>query len=250
MAQSWEPEDRRAVVGLLEDPARAAVAAAAAERVQPGPTVGLGSGRAVWATMELLARRADLTALRIVAASTATERLARDCGFTVVALDGDVRPALYIDGADEVAPDRSLLKGHGAALLREKLIAVASDRFVVVAEAAKRVRRLGEQRTLPVEVVGFGWADIRRRLRASFPEVSLRIDDGEPLRTDEGHLLLEIALPDDVDAATVAGRLDGTVGVVEHGLFLGLADEVLLGHPDGTVEVLGSARDGVATKRA
>lgn len=250
MAQAWEPEDRGAVADLLDDPARAAAAAAAAERVQPGPTVGLGSGRAVWATMELLARRADLAGLRVVAASTTTERLAaRDYGFTVVAFDGDVRPALYIDGADEVGPDRSLLKGHGAALLREKLIAVASDRFVVVAEAAKRVKRLGAQRTLPVEVVRFGCSDIRRRLRASFTEVSLRVDDGEPVRTDEGHLLLEITLPDDVDAATVADRLDGTVGVVEHGLFLGLADEVLLGHPDGTVEVLGSARDRVATKR-
>jgi len=249
MAQPWEPEDRRAVADLLGDPARAAAATAAAERVQPALTVGLGSGRAVWATMELLARRADLAGLQVVAASTATERLARGYGFTVVAFDGDVRPALYLDGADEVAPDRSLLKGHGAALLREKLIAVASDRFVVVAEAAKRVQRLGAQRTLPVEVVRFGCSDIRRRLRASFTEVSLRVDDGEPVRTDEGHLLLEITLPDDVDAATVADRLDGTVGVVEHGLFLGLADEVLLGHPDGTVEVLGSARDRVATKR-
>lgn len=249
MAQSWEPEDRRGVVDLLDDPARAAVARAGAERVRPGPPVGLGSGRAVWATMELLARRDDLAGQRVVAASRATERLARECGFTVVALDGDVRPVLHIDGADEVAPDLGVIKGHGAALLREKLIAVASDRFVIVAEAAKRVQRLGEQRTLPVEVVRFGWADTRRRLRALFPEVALCTEDGRPLVTDEGNLLLELALPADVETATVAARLEGTVGVVEHGLFLGLVDEVLLGLPDGRVEVLGAAGDRATQER-
>lgn len=238
MAQLQTPMDRATVGALLDDADRAAVAAAAAARVEPGTTVGLGSGRALWATMELLARRDELQGLRVVAASTETEQLAAECGFSIAPLDGQVRPDLYIDGADEVGPDLGLIKGHGAALLREKLVATASRRFIVVAEAVKRVRRLGAQRTLPVEVVRFGWADTRRRLRRHFAEVTVRADGEGPLVTDEGHLLLELALPDDMDATTVAGLLDATVGVVEHGLFLRLADEVLLGHPDGHVDVL------------
>lgn len=242
MAQLRTPMDRATVVGLLDDTDRAAVAAAAAARVQPGTTLGLGSGRALWATMELLARRDELQGLRVVAASTQTEQLAAECGFDIAQLDGQVRPDLYIDGADEVGPDLGLIKGHGAALLREKLVATASRRFVVVAEAAKQVRWLGAQCTLPVEVVRFGWADTRRRLRRHFPEVTVRADGEGPLVTDEGHLLLELALPEDMEATTVADLLHATVGVVEHGLFLGLADEVLLGHADGHIDVLTARR--------
>jgi len=134
VTKRWEPVDRAAVVGLLDDPARAAAAAAAHRRVRAGMTVGLGSGRALWATMELLERRDDLVGLHVVASSLVTERLAVEYGFNVVALDGVVRPDLCIDGADEVAPDLSLMKGRGAALLREKLVAAASYRFLVVAE--------------------------------------------------------------------------------------------------------------------
>lgn len=201
-------------------------------------TVGLGSGRALWATMELLERRDDLVGLHVVASSLVTERLAVEYGFNVVALDGVVRPDLCIDGADEVAPDLSLMKGRGAALLREKLVAAASYRFLVVAEAQKRVERLGQLQRLPVEVVRFGWADTRRRLREVFDEVSLRIEDGVPLITDEEHVLLDVAMSDDVSAAAVVSHLDATPGVVEHGLFLGFADEVLLGDADGAVEKL------------
>lgn len=164
--------DRETVIELLDDPARAAVAMAAQEWVHSDMTVGLGSGRALWATIELFARRDDLSGVAVVPSSSVTERLAEHYGFNLVTLDGDTTPDLYIDGADEVAPDLGLLKGHGAAFLREKLVAVASDRFVVVTEAAKRVERLGHLRTLPVEVVRFGWGDTRRRLRRLFGHVS------------------------------------------------------------------------------
>jgi ribose 5-phosphate isomerase A len=235
-----EPTSRRIVEALLDDPARATVAQAAASRAEPGMTLGLGSGRAVWATMELFARRDDLAATAVVTASSTTERLAAEMGFTVVDLDGAVRLDLLIDGADEVAPDLGLIKGHGAALLREKLVAAAARRFVVVAEASKRVAHLGEQRTLPVEVVRFAWADTRRRLRERFGEVEVRTDVvGAPLVTDEGHHLLHLRLPEGgTDVRRLAASLSATVGVVEHGLFLDMADEVLLGSEDGAVEVL------------
>lgn len=237
--------NREAIIKLLDDPARAAVAKAAQERVQPNMTVGLGSGRALWATIELLTRRDDLPGVAVIASSSVTERLAEHYGFNLATLDGDTTPDLYLDGADEVAPDLGLLKGHGAALLREKLLAVASDRFVVVSEAAKRVERLGHLRTLPVEVVRFGWADTRRRLRRLFGQVSVRTEGRTPLITDEGNMLLDVAMPDDIEAATVAARLEATVGVIEHGLFLGYADDVLLGHVDGRVELLQRAQDAV-----
>lgn len=240
MAPPGDPATRGDLVALLEDPSRAAVAAAAAARVEPGTTLGLGSGRAVWATMELLARRDELAGTRVVTASSTTERLAAAMGFQVVDLDGRVRLDLLIDGADEVGPDLGLIKGHGAALLREKLVAAAARRFVVVAEAAKRVPHLGALRTLPVEVVRFAWADTRRRLLELFAEVEPREDGGGRLLvTDEGHHLLNVRLPDGgTDVRALAARLSCTVGVVEHGLFLDVADEVLLGSDDGTVEEL------------
>ncbi|CAN5747180.1 ribose-5-phosphate isomerase RpiA [soil metagenome] len=239
MAQQTQPPDRSEIVALLDDPARACVAQEAATRVQAGSVIGLGSGRAVWATMELLARRDELAGLHIVSASSVTGQLATSMGFRVVHLDGTLTLDLAIDGADEVAPDLGLIKGHGAALLREKLVAVAADRFVIVAEASKRVEWLGQQRTLPVEVVPFAWADTARRLRARFPDVAVRSGADGPLVTDEGNHLLDVVLPDDgSDPGNVAAELSCTVGVVEHGLFLHMADEVLLGGADGTVEIL------------
>lgn len=238
MAQQRQPPDRRLMAALLDDPARAGAARAAVRLVEPGMFLGLGSGRAVWATTSLLGQRDDLAGLRVVAASSETEALAASLGFRVAMLDGAAVPDLYIDGADEVDPDLSLLKGHGAALLREKLLAVAARRFVVVAEAAKRVGRLGDTRALPVEVVRFACADTRRRLRDTFAEVTVRTDQDRPMVTDEGHHLLEVAVPDEIDILDLAEVVRDTVGVIEHGLFIDMADEVLLGGPDGTVEVL------------
>src|SRR4051794_39568978 len=151
----------RAAAGDLaerwDSPARAAAAAAAAELVEPGMTIGLGSGRAVWAVLDLLRDRG----IRSAAASARTEELLREAGIEVVEPDGSVRLALAIDGADEIDPSLGLIKGGGAALLREKLLVEAADRFVVVAEASKKVARLGETRGLPIEVVRFAWGSTR-----------------------------------------------------------------------------------------
>src|SRR3954468_86229 len=149
-------------------------------------TIGLGSGRAVWAVLDLLRGRD----VRAAAASTRTEELLRDAGIELVELDGSARPALAIDGADEVDPELGVIKGGGAALLREKLLVCAAERLVVVAESSKRVARLGETRGLPVEVVRYAWGDTRRRLLELVPSAELRVgDDGAPLVTDENHHL-------------------------------------------------------------
>ena len=222
---------------LLDDPARAAVARAAVERVEPGMTLGLGSGRALWAALDVLGQRPWRRELRVATASSTTEERARALGLQIVQLDGTVRLDLVIDGADEVDGELNLLKGHGAALLREKLIVVNARRFVVIAEASKLVEHLGEQQTLPIEVVRFAWPDTRDRLLDLFNEVTLRVDDRSPRITDEGHYLLHATMPSDPDLPALATAVACTVGVVEHGLFLGMADEVLLGSPDGRVDV-------------
>jgi ribose 5-phosphate isomerase A len=222
-----------------DDPARAAAAAAALELVEPGMTIGLGSGRAVFALVELLGRRlAPGPPVRAAVASERTAALARAAGIELAELDGTQPLDLAIDGADEVDPRLDLLKGGGAALLREKLVAGAASRLVVVAEVVKLVERLGSRHPLPVEVVRFGWAETRRRLLGLLPSATLRAAaDGRPVVTDEGHYLLDCAVPPG-DLHALGQAVKATVGVVEHGLFLGLADQVLLGQADGTVRVL------------
>ena len=227
------------MTGLLDDPARAAAVAAARPLIEPGMTVGLGSGRAVFALIDALAATwASPRPLRAVVASARTEARARAAGIDLVGLDDDRVLDLAVDGADEVDPALRLLKGGGGALLREKLVLAAARRVVIVAEAPKLVDRLGATRALPVEVVRFAWPTTRRRLLELVPEASLRRGPGgSPVVTDEGHHLLDCAVPDG-DPEVLAVALKATLGVVEHGLFPDQADEALLGHPDGSVQVL------------
>lgn len=203
-------------------------------------TIGLGSGRAVWRAIELIGERwpGGSVPLRSAFASEATRERAAAVGIEAVELDGSVRLDVAIDGADEVDPQLGLIKGGGAALLREKIVVCAAARFVVVAESRKRVSRLGETFLLPVEVVRFGWADTRGRVLELLPSAVLRSDGDQPVVTDEGHYLLDCELPPEGDLNELAERLKATVGVVEHGLFLGLASEALLGTPTGEVEVI------------
>jgi ribose 5-phosphate isomerase A len=215
-------------------PAREAAAAAAVELVEDGSVIGLGSGRAVWRVVELLAGRE----VQAVVASERTRALAGAAGIELVELDGRVRPVLALDGADQVDGRLRLIKGGGGALLREKIVVSASERFVVVAEAAKKVERLGAGFRLPVEVVRFAWEDTARRLSGLLPEPELRSEGAEPYVTDEGHHILDCAIPSGSDLEALDVALRGVPGVVEHGLFVGLAERALLGTPEGGVEVL------------
>jgi ribose 5-phosphate isomerase A len=216
-------------------PAREAAAAAAAEVVSVDMTIGLGSGRAVWATIARLH-----AGTRAVVASERTRAVALDAGIEVLELDGSFELDLALDGADEVGPGLGLIKGGGGALLREKIVIAAARRFVVVAEASKKVDRLGQTFRLPVEVVRFAWKDTRRRLSAVLADAELRMSaaGGEPYVTDEGHYILDAPIPEGSDPLTIASALKTIPGVVEHGLFLDMASVALLGHEDGTVERL------------
>jgi ribose 5-phosphate isomerase A len=212
-------------------PAREAAAAAAAELVEPDMTNRLGTGRAVWAVTRRLP-----PGTTAVVASERTRELALELGIEVLELDGSFELDLALDGADEVGPGLGLIKGGGGALLREKIVISAARRFVVVAEAPKRVERLGETFRLPVEVVRFAWKDTRRRLSALLPDTELRIAGDQPYVTDEGHYILDAVIPPSADPGDLAASLRSIVGVVEHGLFLDMAELALLGRDDGTVE--------------
>jgi ribose 5-phosphate isomerase A len=227
------------MTGIFDDPARAAAVAAARTRVQAGMTIGLGSGRAVFALVDALASKwRGPSGLRAVTASSATEDRARAAGIETVDLDGELVLDLVIDGADEVDRTLGLIKGGGTALLREKLVMAAARRVLIVAEATKFVERLGSIHPLPVEVVRFAWPSTRQRLLELVPAATLRVAaDGAPVVTDEGHYLLDCAVPDG-DLAALGAAVKATLGVVEHGLFLGIADEVLLGRTDGSVRIL------------
>ena len=224
-----------------DEAARAAAATAAVELVAPGMTIGLGSGRAVWKVVELLGARDEFLkgGLRVVTASSRTDEMARSEGIQVVELDGSLELDMALDGADEVDSSLRLIKGGGGALLREKIVVAAARRFVVVAQSRKRVERLGEGFRLPVEVVKFAWRDTRRRVAALLPDATLRLrEDGESYVTDEGHFILDCTLPGDAELESLDRSLKQLPGVVEHGLFIGLASQALLGRPDGEVEVL------------
>ena len=231
-----------------EDPARAAVVAAVAAQLEPGMLLGLGSGRAVWALIDTLKARWAGRLPRVVVASSATEARAAAAGFEIISLDGTVIPDVAVDGADELDRRLNLIKGHGAALLREKLVVAAADRFLVLAERAKLVGRLGEGMLLPVEVVRFAWAQTRRRLLEVVPEATLRLgDDRTPIVTDENPLPPRLRRARRTQPGGAIEALKATLGVVEHGLFLGMAEQAFLGTPEGRVETL-STRVGAARR--
>ncbi len=233
------------VLSDLSSPARDAASAAAVELIEPGMALGLGSGRAVWRVVERLAASLP-EGLRVVVASERTaERVRAELGIEPLELDGSLALDLALDGADEVDPQLRLIKGGGGALLREKIVVSAAERFVVVAETPKKVSRLGEGFRLPVEVVQFAWRDTRRRLASLLPDAELRLgDDGEPYLTDEGHFLLDCALGADADPDRLDVEINQVPGVVEHGLFVGRAERALLGSPDGDARSAGLGRQG------
>lgn len=212
-------------------------------------TIGLGSGRAVFALAAAIGGRWDgKPPIKAVTASEATASKAVDAGIEIVGLDEDTRLDIAFDGADEIDHRLHMIKGGGAALLREKLVINAAERVIIFAEAKKYVEHLGTNWKLPVEVVRFGWTTTRRRLLALSETVEIRRgESGEPLITDENHHILDITLPDSVMSAGTgsdealreyAGKLKATLGVVEHGLFLDEAQYVIFGNADGTVQIV------------
>ncbi|MGB3555141.1 MAG: ribose-5-phosphate isomerase RpiA [Jannaschia sp.] len=235
-------------MGEILDPtdrAKDAAARRALELVEDGMDLGLGTGSTAVFMVRRLGRmvREDGLRVRAVATSTRTAELARSCGVDVTTLDEVPQLDLTLDGADEFDPALNLIKGAGGALLREKIVAAASDRMVVMADASKAVATLGAF-TLPVEVVPFGARATEEAIRTALAtldvdgrEMTWRQDGAERFRTDEGNLILDLDLGRIGDAPAVSRTLLAIPGVVETGLFLGLCDAVVIGASDGSAEL-------------
>jgi len=216
-----------------QDALKRAAAEKALELVRDGMLVGLGSGSTAKYFTEGVGRLvADGMRVRGVPTSRATAALAAELGIPVVEdLVGAID--LAVDGADEVDPSLGLIKGRGGALFREKLVAAAAKRFVAVVDESKVVDRLGKG-VLPVEVLPFLWRTTAERLARLCTGLKVRGGEEEPYVTDNGNLILDLSFEAGIEDATeLALALKATTGVVEHGLFLGLADSCIVAGADG-----------------
>ncbi|MCX6607018.1 MAG: ribose-5-phosphate isomerase RpiA [Acidobacteria bacterium] len=224
-----------------------AAALVAAELVQDGMLVGLGSGSTAEITLAAIGERVK-HGLKItgIATSEKTKRLAETLNIPLATLDDFPKLDLALDGADEIEiGPLHLIKGGGGNLLREKLVAIVSDRFVIVADERKLSARLGSRSSVPVDVAPFGWKSTANRLERMGAQPTLRLDThGKPFLTDGGAYVLDCGFGVIHSPLELQERLDSVVGVVEHGLFLGMATEVIIGGIDGVRRV---RPDGQAT---
>ena len=225
--------------------AKRIVGEAAAALVEDGMRLGLGTGSTTAQALRALGDRIREDGLNVVGVPTsfAAERLARAHGIPLATLDEVERLDLALDGADEVyAADGAihLIKGRGAAHTREKVVANAADRFVVLADPSKEVERLGEKMPLPVEVLPFAAAPVERALRAlgGVPELRLGEKKDGPVVTDQGFWILDTRFDAIADIASLDRAMHAIPGVLDHGLFVGLATDVLIGEASGEVRHL------------
>lgn len=210
----------------------------AADLVEDGSHVGLGTGTTAAAMVDALGARVRDEGLRVigVATSIATANQASKVGIALKNLDDIDRLDLCIDGADEIDPEFNLTKGGGGALLFEKLVARRADHYVIISSDEKVVDSLGKRMALPVEVVSVGWKHTAEEITALGITPTLRRKDDRPFVTDGGHYILDCAWPESgMDARKLATDLKGLVGVVEHGLFIDMANTVLTIDSEGQI---------------
>ena len=219
-------------------PAKVAAARRGVERVRAGMRLALGTGSTAAEAVRALVERFPGVRFDCVSSSRATEELASSLGLPVRALRADDRFDLMLDGADEVTPALDLTKGGGGALLREKLLARLSREVVILIDPSKLVDRLGTRVPIPVEVVPFARASIARRFEHDGYRVRHReLPDGRAYLTDNGNEILDLTPTRPIeDAGATARALADPTGVVETGLFVGLASLVIVGHADGTTD--------------
>jgi ribose 5-phosphate isomerase A len=223
----------------MSDVAKRNAAAAALALVEDGMRLGIGTGSTAAFFVDMLGQKVA-GGLRVVGVPT-SERTAAQCrqvGVPLTDLDETPELDLAIDGADEFDPALNLIKGGGGALLREKIVASAAARFVVIADAGKRVGMLGAF-ALPVEIIPMARRPLSGRIAAMGADVTLRqTADGTPFVTDEGHWILDCAFgPTLADPPGLAAQLSAMAGVVEHGLFCGMAERALVGLEDSVEDI-------------
>ncbi len=224
---------------MYESQTADALAEAAVAGIESGMMVGLGTGRTASRGVIALAERLrhEQLDIRVVCTSHATESLARFHNLPISEFALVERVDFLFDGADEVDPGLRMLKGSGGAMVRERLVAWASERCVYMIDHTKLVDRLGEHKTLPIAVMAFGLASIRAGLRElGLHGVVRRTITGDLFLTDNGNLVIDVALTETTDLEELCASLNDIPGVAGHGLFLFEADEVLIETADGTVE--------------
>jgi ribose 5-phosphate isomerase A len=233
------PGKAKAPAGLrsaMSEQAKRHAAEQAAMLVEDGMVLGLGTGSTANLLLAKLGERVR-EGLKVcgVPTSEATMQLARVLDIPLTTLDDDPRLDLTLDGADEVDPDFHLIKGLGGALLREKVVAAASARVVIMVDEGKLVKKLGTKAPLPVEVARFAWRPVHDKLLTMGAEPALRrAKDGAPFVSDNGNLILDARFPNGIDdPARTESAVNNIPGVVENGLFLGLATEVVVGNETG-----------------
>ncbi len=220
-----------------QDELKQQAAARAVEMIESGMVVGLGSGStAKFAVQQIAARikSGKLENIVGIPSSIQTENLARDLEIPLVSFEQKQQIDVTIDGADEVDPDLNLIKGGGGALLREKVVAQASRRNIIIVDDSKMSPRLGTNWAVPIEVIDFARRVEENFLKSLGASVIIRsAADGSSFRTDQNNLILDADFGQITDLEKLAARLEGRAGVVEHGLFLGLASDVIVAAGDG-----------------
>ena len=209
---------------------------AAATLVEDGMFIGLGTGSTADYLIRALAQRMQqgLRLAGAVPSSLATKELALQLGIPITDLDAHPDLDLYIDGADEIDPELRLLKGAGGALLREKIVASAARRFIVIADVTKKVTLLGSNFPVPVETVPFAATLVRKRLAALGLSVQLRQREGKIFVTDNGNFIFDCTFPNGIaDPVALHEQLHHIVGVIETGLFIHMAQQAIIGGPGG-----------------
>ena len=208
----------------------------AVDFVESGMVVGLGTGStAIWAVRRIAEklRNGELRQIIGVPTSIVTEQEARSLGIPLATLDEQPAIDITIDGADEVDPALDVIKGGGGALLREKLVAQASRRMVVIVDESKLSAQLGTKFYVPVEVVTFGWESQARFLQTLGAEVKLRVKEGNPFVTDQGNYILDCTFGPIANATQLAQQLKQRTGIVDSGLFIGLVTDLIVAKADG-----------------
>ena len=209
----------------------------AVQFVQPGMTVGIGTGStANWFIHFLAEKIQNGLDCRGVPTSQQTKLLAEERGISIVELNEVNQIDLTIDGADEINPLLQLIKGGGGALLQEKMVAVASQKLIIIADETKMVSQFGKF-PLPVEVVPYGWKQTKKQIEGlGCKNAMIRATEGKIFITDHGHFILDCHFQKIEDAALLQTQLNNIPGVVDNGLFIDLADGALIGYGDGTIK--------------
>ena len=236
---------------MANESEKQAVARASLKFVEDGQVLGLGTGSTSIFFVQYLGERVRAgLKIRGIPTSIRTQRLAEECGIQLTTLDQVEKIDIDFDGADEFDPQLCLTKGGGGALLREKIIASASRKFVVLADSSKQVPVLGKF-PLPVEVIPLAQGLLSRRITALGAKVTLRkSQDGTVFTTDEGHHILDCQFGQIPDPPRLARTLSDMPGVVEHGLFINMADVVLMGKGAEVIEIRRPGEANTKAKRA